>query len=72
MDSARANLAATFVNGFVNAGFGVDKLVTVQGEDEKVRRVLGVQGGSPARAWGSAPPPPPARCSPAGPSNPTL
>ncbi len=27
-DSARANLAATFVNGFVNAGFGQDKLVT--------------------------------------------
>lgn len=29
VDSARANLAATFVNGFVNAGFGSDKLVTV-------------------------------------------
>ncbi|EFJ39963.1 26S proteasome regulatory complex [Volvox carteri f. nagariensis] len=29
VDSARANLAATFVNAFVNAGFGQDKLVTV-------------------------------------------
>ena len=28
VDSARANLAATFVYGFVNAGFGTDKLVT--------------------------------------------
>ncbi|KAG2319360.1 hypothetical protein Bca52824_012573 [Brassica carinata] len=29
VDSARQNLAATFVNAFVNAGFGQDKLVTV-------------------------------------------
>ena len=36
MDSARANLAATFVNAFVNAGFGQDKLVTAVSEDEKV------------------------------------
>ena len=28
VDSARANLASTFVNAFVNAGFGVDKLLT--------------------------------------------
>eukprot|EP00878_Enallax_costatus_P009276 GHUV01009695.1.p1 GENE.GHUV01009695.1~~GHUV01009695.1.p1 ORF type:complete len:780 (+),score=173.65 GHUV01009695.1:1347-3686(+) len=28
LDSARQNLAATFVNAFVNAGFGQDKLVT--------------------------------------------
>ena len=28
VDSARANLAATFVNAFVNAGFGADKLLT--------------------------------------------
>lgn len=28
VDSARANLAATFVNAFVNAGFGQDKLMT--------------------------------------------
>jgi 26S proteasome regulatory subunit N1 len=28
VDSARANLASTFVNGFVNAGFGQDKLMT--------------------------------------------
>lgn len=27
-ESARANLASTFVNGFVNAGFGHDKLLT--------------------------------------------
>lgn len=28
VDSARANLAATYVNAFVNAGFGSDKLMT--------------------------------------------
>ncbi len=27
VDSAKANLAASFVNGFVNAGFAVDKLL---------------------------------------------
>ena len=27
VDSARQNLAASFVNGFVNAGFGKDKLL---------------------------------------------
>ncbi|KAK6134922.1 hypothetical protein DH2020_031342 [Rehmannia glutinosa] len=32
VDSARQNLAATFVNAFVNAGFGQDKLMTVQSE----------------------------------------
>jgi hypothetical protein len=35
VDSARANLAATFVNAFVNAGFGQDKLLTAsEGEGE--------------------------------------
>ena len=34
VDSARANLASTFVNAFVNAGFGQDKLVTVNDEEE--------------------------------------
>lgn len=29
-DSARNNLASTFVNAFVNAGFSQDKLVTVE------------------------------------------
>ncbi|KAL5063726.1 hypothetical protein RYX36_025463 [Vicia faba] len=29
VDSARQNLAATFVNAFINAGFGQDKLMTV-------------------------------------------
>ncbi|OLL23053.1 26S proteasome regulatory subunit rpn1 [Neolecta irregularis DAH-3] len=33
IDSAKQNLAATFVNAFVNAGFGKDKLILV--EDEK-------------------------------------
>ncbi|XP_050297790.1 26S proteasome non-ATPase regulatory subunit 2-like isoform X2 [Anthonomus grandis grandis] len=28
MDSARQNLASSFVNGFVNAAFGIDKLLT--------------------------------------------
>lgn len=32
LDSARQNLASTFVNAFVNAGFGQDKLVTVSSE----------------------------------------
>lgn len=32
IDSARINLASTFVNAFVNAGFGTDKLVTVGSE----------------------------------------
>ena len=27
-DSARGNLASTFVNAFVNAGYGTDKLIT--------------------------------------------
>jgi 26S proteasome regulatory subunit N1 len=31
VDSARKNLASTFVNGFVNAGFGTDKLMTTEG-----------------------------------------
>jgi len=31
VDSARQNLASTFVNGFVNAGFGIDKLMTEEG-----------------------------------------
>ena len=31
MDSARQNLASSFVNGFVNAAFGKDKLLTEDG-----------------------------------------
>ncbi|XP_019864481.1 PREDICTED: 26S proteasome non-ATPase regulatory subunit 2-like [Amphimedon queenslandica] len=31
VDSARANLASSFVNGFVNCSFGVDKLLTEEG-----------------------------------------
>lgn len=31
VDSARANLAATFVNAFVNLGFGADKLMLTEG-----------------------------------------
>ena len=46
VDSARANLAATFVNAFVNAGFGQDKLVTVaddgqnEGENSSVHWIF--------------------------------
>ncbi|KAI3425164.1 hypothetical protein D9Q98_008935 [Chlorella vulgaris] len=40
VDSARANLAATFVSAFVNAGFGQDKLVTAATEDEKVHWIF--------------------------------
>lgn len=32
IDSARANLAGTFVNAFVNAGFGNDKLMVMAEE----------------------------------------
>ena len=32
VDSARQNLAASFVNGFVNAAFGKDKLLTEDGQ----------------------------------------
>jgi 26S proteasome regulatory subunit N1 len=41
VDSARQNLASSFVNAFVNAGFGHDKLVTASSEgagDGQVRR----------------------------------
>jgi 26S proteasome regulatory subunit N1 len=31
IDSARTNLASSFVNGFVNAGFGTDRLLTEEG-----------------------------------------
>jgi len=31
MDSARQNLASSFVNGFVNTAFGKDKLLTEDG-----------------------------------------
>ena len=31
VDSARQNLASSFVNGFVNAAFGQDKLLTEEG-----------------------------------------
>jgi 26S proteasome regulatory subunit N1 len=34
LDSARHNLAAGFVNAFVNAGFGNDKMMLVDGEKE--------------------------------------
>jgi len=34
VDSARANLASTFVNAFVNAGFGNDKLMTNNPDNE--------------------------------------
>ncbi|KAL6768177.1 RPN1 [Auxenochlorella protothecoides x Auxenochlorella symbiontica] len=40
VDSARANLSATFVNGLVNAGFGKDKLVTPGVEDDAVHWVF--------------------------------
>lgn len=42
VDSARQNLAATFVNAFVNAGFGQDKLMTAPAE---------ASGGSSSTGW---------------------
>ncbi|KAG5889970.1 hypothetical protein JTB14_020258 [Gonioctena quinquepunctata] len=38
LDSARQNLASSFVNGFVNAGFGSDKLLTVEGGNKWIYR----------------------------------
>ena len=35
VDSAKQNLAASFVNGFLNAGFGKDKLLTDENESSK-------------------------------------
>ena len=31
MDSSKANLASSFVNGFLNTAFGEDKLLTTEG-----------------------------------------
>ncbi|CAH0564060.1 unnamed protein product [Brassicogethes aeneus] len=38
VDSARQNLASSFVNGFVNAGFGSDKLLTTEGGNKWIYR----------------------------------
>merc|ERR1712238_569601 len=38
VDSARANLASTFVNAFVNAGFGEDKLMTNNPDNERMNK----------------------------------
>lgn len=38
MDSARQNLASSFVNGFVNAAFGCDKLLTIEGGNKWIYR----------------------------------
>ncbi|CAG9827533.1 unnamed protein product [Diabrotica balteata] len=38
LDSARKNLASSFVNGFVNAGFGSDKLITIDGGNKWIYR----------------------------------
>merc|ERR1712159_811359 len=38
VDSARQNLASTFVNGFVNAGYGQDKLLSSQGANNWFHR----------------------------------
>lgn len=46
VDSARANLAATFVNAFVNAGFGHDKLLTSSEGGEGDAAADGASGGA--------------------------
>ncbi|CAG8559320.1 8361_t:CDS:10 [Diversispora eburnea] len=38
IDSARQNLASTFVNSFVNAGFGNDKLITIEDGNDWIGR----------------------------------
>lgn len=40
VDSARQNLAATFVNAFVNASFGQDKLMTKPAETDQVHWIF--------------------------------
>ena len=40
IDSARANLASTFVNGFVNAGYGQDKLLINPSEEQTVNWIF--------------------------------
>ena len=45
VDSASGNTAATYVNAFVNAGFGQDKLVTVEEEEG------GEEGGKNSVHW---------------------
>lgn len=37
-DSSRQNLASSFVNGFVNAGFGCDKVLTTEGGNKWIYR----------------------------------
>jgi 26S proteasome regulatory subunit N1 len=51
VDSARANLAATFVNAFVNAGFGQDKLVTAAADGDKPEGEGDGAGGSASVHW---------------------
>lgn len=43
VDSARQNLASSFVNAFVNAGFGADKLVTPSAEGDAGEWGLGAR-----------------------------
>lgn len=38
LDSAKQNLASSFVNGFINAGFGTDKLLTVDNGNRWIYR----------------------------------
>ena len=40
MDSARANLASTFVNGFVNAAYGKDKLLISPSDEQTVNWIF--------------------------------
>lgn len=44
IDSAKQNLAASFVNAFVNLGYGTDKLVLQLGEDESKSWIYRTKG----------------------------
>ena len=58
MDSARQNLASSFVNGFVNAAFGQDKLLTEDGNKWIYKHNdHGTSSGSGISAIGFCPPP---------------
>lgn len=53
MDSARMNLASSFVNGFVNAAFGQDKLLTDDGNKWLYKNKDHGEGASWAGAGGA-------------------
>ncbi|XP_026543447.1 26S proteasome non-ATPase regulatory subunit 2 [Notechis scutatus] len=54
VDSARMNLASSFVNGFVNAAFGQDKLLTDDGNKWLYKNKDHGEGGQELTVWAGA------------------